>query len=907
MSRRPTYEELEEKVRNCKDQLRLANDKLLVAQKYAKLGWWEFDINADKISLSDEVYEIYGITHDEEPLTIKRLMARLDPGYHGYHDRQVKRLMDAGSAVFEYPINRHDGETCWIYSKGNLRTDKDGNPTHMFGIVQDITERKLAENELRKNEEKYRQLTENIPGMVFQYILHPDGSFSVPFVSNHVHEYSGYTPQEITSDPTLIFKPIHPDDLEYVTNEIKKSSERLSMLSLEHRIIEPTGKTKWFHLKSTPKKHENGDTVWDGISIDITERKQTEDELRYTNYLLNLWMDNSPAVAFMKDLQSKITFVNGSFERLFSLSPGEIVGKTDYELYSTSPETAKQMQANDRSVIDAGRSMTLSETVMVNGQPRHFETVKFPLQNAQKEITGIAGFAIDVTDRKNAVDALLESEKRLRSIMENTGVGILLIQDDKLVYTNPKVYEMLGLSEEEFDSRDFLTFLHPEDKELAIKRIQERLVHNTPSRIPIQMRILTKSGDIRWIETNSVIMQWEGKPAVQAYINDITERKQLEEELRQAHKMEAIGNLAGGIAHEFNNVLGIIVGNAELAMDDVPDWNPAKESLKEIRNASFRAKNVVRQTLSFARKTMTALKLLEINTIVKESLKLMRASIPTMVDIQTKISPEPKMIMGDPTEIHQIVINLCTNAAHAMKASGGTLEVGITELALDKKTASRYEDLSAGDFVKLTVRDGGEGISPDILDKVFEPYFTTKKFGAGSGMGLAVVYGIVKKCKGVIKIESTVGEGTVVEVLFPKVEEEVPVKEAEQAKLPTGNERVLLVDDDPSIVNMIRQMLERLGYAVSSMTESTQALEQFNSTPDDFDLVITDMAMPKMSGDALASELIKVRKDIPILLCTGHSDTVDEKRAKQIGIKGFAMKPLDMGKLARAVRAVLDG
>jgi signal transduction histidine kinase len=332
---------------------------------------------------------------------------------------------------------------------------------------------------------------------------------------------------------------------------------------------------------------------------------------------------------------------------------------------------------------------------------------------------------------------------------------------------------------------------------------------------------------------------------------DTTDRKKAEEQLHQSRKMEAIGNLAGGIAHEFNNVLRIILANAELALDDVLDWNPAKESLKEIRKASFRAKDVVLQILSFARKTMTALKPLEINTVVNELLKLMRASIQATVDIQPKMPSAPSMIMGDPTEIHQIVINLCTNAVHAMQKTEGVLDVGLAEVTLDEKTASLYEDLSPGDFVRLTVKDSGEGISPKVLEKVFEPYFTTKEFGAGSGMGLAVVYGIVKKCEGVINIESRVGEGTTVEVLFPKIEEEAPAKEKKEVKLPKGNERILLVDDNQSIVNMICQMLERFGHTVTSMTDSTNALERFKSAPDDFDLVITDMSMPKISGDQL--------------------------------------------------------
>jgi signal transduction histidine kinase len=247
--------------------------------------------------------------------------------------------------------------------------------------------------------------------------------------------------------------------------------------------------------------------------------------------------------------------------------------------------------------------------------------------------------------------------------------------------------------------------------------------------------------------------------------------------------MEAIGNLAGGIAHEFNNVLGIILGNAELAMDDVPDWNPAKESLKEIRTASFRAKEVVRQILSFARKTMTSLKPLEINTIVKESLKLMRASIPAMIDIQPNIPFKPEMILGDPTEIHQIVINLCTNAAHAMKKSGGMLEVGISEVTLDEKTASRYEDLSPGDFVKLTVKDSGEGIPP-MFWKKFLNRISPQRVRRRQRYGPRCCYGLVKKCKGAINIESTVGKGTTVEVLFPKIEEEAPAKRRKKVNCP---------------------------------------------------------------------------------------------------------------------------
>ena len=530
------------------------------------------------------------------------------------------------------------------------------------------------------------------------------------------------------------------------------------------------------------------------------------------------------------------------------------------------------------------------------------------IRNSDQKPVGMLVISRDITERKRGEEALRESEDFLNRTGDMAQVGgwEVDLETMKVVWTRTtgRVHE---LPHGYFpDLEEAISYYHPEDQDHVRQCVQRAIESSEP--FDFTVRLITAKGRERWVRAlGQPIFDSGSCVRLSGTFQDITERKKAEEALSQSHKMEAIGTLAGGIAHEFNNVLGIILGNAELAMDDVPDWNPAKESLKEIRTASFRAKEVVRQILSFARKTMTSLKPLEINTIVKESLKLMRASIPAMVDIQQKILGKPSTILGDPTEIHQIVINLCTNAAHAVKDTGGVLEVGISEVTLDEKTASRFEDLSAGDFVKLTVKDSGEGIAPEILEKVFEPYFTTKEFGAGSGMGMAVVYGIVKKCEGAIRIDSTVGEGTTVEVLFPKIEVEALAKEKKEVELPRGNERILLVDDDPSIVTMICQMLERFGYKVTSMTDSTTALERFKSAPDDFDLVITDMSMPKMSGDQLAAELIKVRENVPILLCTGHSDTVDEKKAKEIGVKGFAMKPLDMGKLATAVRAVLDG
>ena len=602
---------------------------------------------------------------------------------------------------------------------------------------------------------------------------------------------------------------------------------------------------------------------------------------------------------------------------MYGYDETEMIGLTGKDI--VHPDYRHLFGTFIKECVETGHFLAESMDLRKDGTPFHVE-----VHGSLFEYKGsrhLMAMVRDVTVRKKAEAALRSSREEFKALYEksrkeyelyysilHTSADAIVIYDlnGNVKYVNPSFTHIFGWTLRDLEGRR-VPFVPESEREATLAGIKDIIEHGKPVR-KFRTKRCTKDGRTLNISVSgSRYNDHEGNPAgMLVILRDITLEQKLEDQLQQAHKMEAIGTLAGGIAHDFNNILSIILGNAELAIDDISNGKPAEQSLKEIRKASFRARELVQQILSFARKTMTSLKPMEINGIVKESLKLMRASIPAMVDIHSNIPSEPSMILGDPTEIHQIVINLCTNAAHAMKTSGGTLEVGLSEVALDEKTASRYEDLSPGVFVKLTVKDNGEGISKDILEKVFEPYFTTKEFGAGSGMGLAVVYGLVKKCKGAIKIESDVGEGTTVEVLFPKIEEEAPATEKKEDELPRGTERILLVDDDPAIVNMTGQMLKRLGYFVTEKTDSTGALESFKSSPEDFDLVITDMSMPKMAGDRLAAELMKIRRDIPILLCTGHSDSVDEKKARRLGIKGFAMKPLDKGKLARAVRAVLD-
>ena len=370
--------------------------------------------------------------------------------------------------------------------------------------------------------------------------------------------------------------------------------------------------------------------------------------------------------------------------------------------------------------------------------------------------------------------------------------------------------------------------------------------------------------------------------------------------------MEAVGTLAGGVAHEFNNMLGIIIGNTELALDDIPEWNPAADCIQEIKTASLRAKDVVRKLLSVARKTPESRRPIQIGKVIKESLGLMRRTIPATIDIRKNITCSTEMILGDITEINQVMINLCTNSVHAMAEQNGVLEVRLDTQQMNRKSALFYEDLVPGDYVRLTVKDTGKGIEPAFMDRLFDPYFTTKDIDQGLGMGLAVVHGIVKKHDGAIKIESEIGKGTIVEVLFPLIEAQAEAETEETETLKMRTERILLVDDEPSLVKMITQMLKRSGYEVIGKTSSTSALKTFKETPEQFDLVISDITMPEMSGDQLAQAIKQVRPETPVILCTGHSNRMDENKAKIMGIEAFITKPFQKQDIANTVQNVLD-
>ncbi len=384
------------------------------------------------------------------------------------------------------------------------------------------------------------------------------------------------------------------------------------------------------------------------------------------------------------------------------------------------------------------------------------------------------------------------------------------------------------------------------------------------------------------------------------------ENKRLEIQLVQSQKMEALGTLAGGIAHDFNNILSAVIAYAERGINVVIEPSKVRKNLDEVLKVSTRARDLVKQILAFSRRAKHEYIRIKLDVTIKESLKMLRAILPTTVEIRQNLLANGR-VLADSTQIHQVMMNLCSNAAQAMGDSGGVLEVSLNKATIEEGAEAHALDLPPGPYLKLTVSDTGYGMTPEVIERIFDPYFTTKEKGQGTGLGLSVVHGIVKSHRGAITCKSVQGKGTTFDIYIPETESK---KDAAQprAQTPrlTGTERILFIDDEQILVKVAKEMLENLGYRVVTETSSIKALDLFKQHPDQFDLVISDIVMPGMTGDKLAQELLYIRHDIPIILCTGFSENITEEKAKRTGIQEFIMKPLEADELAKTIRKVLE-
>ncbi len=522
----------------------------------------------------------------------------------------------------------------------------------------------------------------------------------------------------------------------------------------------------------------------------------------------------------------------------------------------------------------------------------------------------------EILKKELVLKELKESDRKVLLLAENALDCIWRMDPDlRFTYVNPIVKTLFGFAPDECLGTRLTDHSPPEEKENILKRINEEL--HRPSDGPgilFETRVRHRNGHFIPVE---ILMKQltEGDGGIiglQGTTRDIRERKsqedrrlELENQVQRAQKLESIGTLAGGIAHDFNNILTAVIGYTELALLKVKKQISAEDELNDVYRAGIRAKELVKQILAFSRKGLQEKKPVQVGFLAKEVVKLIRSTIPTTIEIKSSIT-STSLVMADPTQIHQVLMNLCTNAAQAMEEKEGTLAVEMTEVEPERSLREQYPDLKDSKYLKVRVSDTGAGIDPSVVGSIFEPYFTTKEPGSGTGLGLSVAHGIIKAHGGEITVESELGKGSTFTVYLPALKRQIEEASVVVEQISTGRERILLVDDEGPIVEMGIKMLSSLGYNVTGAASSSTALDLLRNSPAGFDLVITDMNMPKMAGDRLSTELLKIRPNIPIILCTGYSSKMSRERALNLGIRGFIMKPYITNQLARTVRSVLD-
>jgi PAS domain S-box-containing protein len=502
-----------------------------------------------------------------------------------------------------------------------------------------------------------------------------------------------------------------------------------------------------------------------------------------------------------------------------------------------------------------------------------------------------------------------QMEHRYRSLVENSSFGLFIVDilSGRFLFQNKRLCELFGYTLEEGNNLTVWNLIHPNEHDALLTTLEKwpEDYENAPMKSGV-FTGLKRDGSIIRIEINATIIAYEGTLSVQGLVNDVTKDEDFDEKLRQVQKMEAIGTLAGGISHDFNNILSAIIGYSELANFQLKKNTSPYDSLNEIIRAGYRAKELVAQILAFSRKSKNELKPMYLKPVIKEVLKLIKASLPSTIEIRDNLRMDAGVIMADATQIHQIMMNLCTNAAHAMTEEGGILEVSLYDIIFDENLTVSHPEMSPGKYIVLSLSDTGHGMTPDIVDRIFEPYFTTKEKGVGTGMGLAVVHGIVKSYGGAINVRSEPGAGTTFKIYFPEAKTEPVFDMIQEQEIVGGNEKLLFVDDEVALTRLWKSILENLGYSVSMMTDSTEAFRLFYSDPEYFDLVITDMTMPGITGTKLVKSIRNIRPDIPVIICTGYSENINEEKAVNMGINAFILKPLVTQELASKIRKVLD-
>ena len=872
---------------------------LASAGRLGQLGAWAVNLPDLRLTWSDETCAIHELPPGFTPTIEEGIKFYASEFRESVQATFGACVRDGTPFDFESEIITAKGRRIWVRVSGEAERDAKGCIRRVYGALQDISERKHATETLRRQQVELRVLFDLIPAMIW----FKDTKDVILRINKRAADAAGKSVEEIEGRPSIETYPedsskYHEDDMEVICSGVSK-------LGIIEQLVGRDGKKLWVSTDKVPVCNQNGQVV--GVIVmahDITMTKSKDENIR----TLAAIVEDSGDAIISKTLDGHILSWNLAAEQMFGYTASEIIGRPLKILFPPD----RYVEEDEKMNRVAGGDITPRfETVRIrkDGQRIDVAVTISPIKDSDGNVVGVSRIIRDITDRKRAIDALRESETRFRELAEYIDEVFWIAdpEEAKKLYISPAYERIWGITCQSAYEKPhmWLDAIRPGDRDRVIRALE---IKRTQGTYDEEYRIIRPDGTERCIRDRAFPVR-DAAGAIRRWVGvaeDVTKYRNLEEQLRQTQKMEAIGTLAGGIAHDFNNTLAAINGYTELSQMILTGNDQVRRYLDSVLQAASRAADLVRQILTFSRQERVERRLIQLRPVVAETIKLLRASIPSTIEFNISLATNAPTVLADATQIHQILMNLGTNACHAMKGRPGRLEIKLERCPIDVAQAATQPRLRPGLYARVSVSDTGSGMDQATLRRIFEPFFTTKPPGEGTGLGLSVVHGIMESHDGAVTVYSHLGEGTVFHLYFPEQAGEVAEVGSDGEPVPIGNgERILFIDDEELLAQLGQKTLTTLGYQVECATKPAEALAVVRADPQRFDLVLTDQTMPGMTGIFLATQLRHIRPDLPVILMTGYSMALRSDQIDAAGILQVLMKPTSIHSMGVAVHAAL--
>jgi len=896
--------------------LRESEEFLNRTGEMAQVGVWGVDLDSNRVIWTQATGRIHEVSDSYFP-DLEEAIGFYHPEDQSHVRQCIQRAIEDNEPFdLTARLITAKGQERWVHAVGQPVFDA-GRCVRLWGTIQDVTQAKQTQSALEASETRYVRLAANIPGVVFQNLQYSDDPTDDEFlyISPGVKNLIGLTTKEVLGDSKAMWAAIHSEDVSEVIESVRQAVQSGTHWSHEFRISTTDGETKWVWGTASHERQADGSTLWDGLFLDITDRKKAERALQYSENLFRHVFDLLPVGLWIADKDGTLQQGNPAGVRIWGAEPH--VSQKEYGVFKARRLPSGEEIAPDDWALahTVNEGVTIADELLeidaFDGVKRVILNYTAPVKDETDNVLATIIVNQDITEQYRAEEALQESERNYRLLADNTMDVIWVMDMDlRFIYVNPAILALTGYTVSEWvgtrlpdhcDENAFGQMAGIIEAEVAKGPEAEGVVFESEMRrkddtiIPVEIH-----GKVIWGES--------GEPQLlQGVTRDIAERKQADEHLRQMAKIEAVGRLAGGVAHDFNNMLGIILGHTEMILEEISPGQPFYEDLIEIRQAGERSTNLTRQLLAFARKQTVSPKVIDLNETVEGMLNMLQRLIGEDIDMAWIPGEYVWPVRIDPGQIDQILANLCVNARDAI-ADVGKVTIETDNAVFDEDYCRAHPEFEPGEYAMLGVSDNGCGMAAETLFHLFEPFFTTKDQGKGTGLGLATVYGVVRQNNGFINVYSKPGQGTTFKIYLPRHKAKTTILPEKGRETPSerGHETVLLVEDEPSILKMTTRMLEGQGYRVVGASTPGEALQLATEHVGDIHLLITDVVMPEMNGRKLAQNILSLYPGVKCLFMSGYTANVIAHHGVLDEGVNFIQKPFSKDDLTVKVREVLD-